>query len=1111
MLRNAGKASATASEEKAKEKNKIYNRRIDKEIKNLKESKLLHNNNVYITVSQADGEEQKRDDRVLGDSLDDQERNKHLFLLETFSEEYFQRDNFFLSNFTKHIKIVKEKINGGVYPTNGHGSSSRSILGELEKYEEYKNNLCPFFGIYETLNLESIFESFQNFLSEISFFMPIFETFKNGFMREQRIFGGMSEEDCAEENLPWEGRQSSEFSFFTNTFFEIIYKDFTTHLVAIQREVTLKLQKDEAYEEKSFYEIFSHFFHKYYSIKESAVFSFFLFEDYPFSKPYVNIDTLPFCFFKKKTHTKLKGDKYNQKNILNILLPQMEKGWIPKITIGNLFEECQKLVHVIFFFYQYKVYLFFYYLMKHKIFELFLKGNCKVNLETYPLVYAYVAAVDKKLVTQKRGRKKNYSNLLYSIDNCECINQDFLLYKLLYNYKKVKRKLASHVLDDGGRTPLTGHLMQMRKKRYEYYMYLFFLLFIFFLPLFVKNVFIYQTEEIQHYLQNAGNSGLVHVENVASDTQGGGNHPLFWVYMGGISRVSSTWGDDVRKAHPGEGAHTARGNTDKEEATKPGDSPVGSSDSREEEGQQGRVISSAARTPHDGRSGPPPRALATALLAISEFLLFTLGVIYNLRLLKKRTKHSNQVLNICSAMLILYSPIFISKNANYVRTLSLGLLFWAINLILQKKMYLSICVYFIATYFDLRNLSFFVSFLFIYVYISSMYVRRSGNRVKTSLKNWCHVCRHVLLYVLSFAVTTYILFYLFSTDQVGWVDIAKRCVNFLSTYLEHTGEAFTRSHAALPTQAATGGNGSTHSGRIATGGDISLIGNSHRAQIFFLALIPHMLSVLLNYLLVVNTIAKLYVSLSVSCIMFVFTSWGDPHSCDYYLTALQIFQLLFINVVRSSSILLNVLISSFIVLTSDRFNVYLFCLTIFHFAFHIYLMFPWVNFLPNVNYHFRVCLHLVSQLCRYVVCNLHHLYETSIKDIALSFVVMLFPHSSAIAPLHEKNTRDIIRRKEMQLKIIFCLCSHLSRDCLHLPLTGFSLALFLLLGFLRLHSPQGPPRTALCTLKCLLVTTLLATLLVLYTKRKQFRKLDFLSIPQSACKRAFPLERPKKL
>ncbi|ANQ10714.1 Uncharacterized protein PCOAH_00049800 [Plasmodium coatneyi] len=1127
MLRNTGKAS-TAASEKAKEKNKIYNKRIDKEIQNLKQSKLLDDSNVYITVSQ-ENEEQNSDPVVFGHSLDNTESNTYLLLLETFSEEYFQSENFFVSNFINHIKVVKEKIKGGAFPTSGHRSSNTSLIGEVYKYGEYKNSLCPFFGVYETLCLESIFESFQNFLSEICFFRQIFETFKNGFMREQRIFGGMSEEDRAEENSPWDSRQSSEFSFFTNTFFEIIYKDFTTHLQTIQREIIIKLQEGEEYEEESFYEIFSEFFYKYYSIKESVMFSFFVFEDYPFSKPYVNIENLPSSFFKKKTQKKLKGDKYNQKNILNILLHQKGEGWIPKITIGNLFEECQKFVHVIFFFYQYKVYLFFYYLMKHKIFELFLKSHCKVNLETYPLVYAYVAAVDKKIVA-KTERKKNYSNLLYSIDNCECINQDFFLYKFFYNYKRVKRKLASPVVDDEGKTTaLTDHLMEMKKKRYKYYIYLFFLLFLFFLPLFIKNVFIYQTEEIQYYLQNAGNSCFVHFENMPSDTQGWGNHPLFWVYMGGISKVSSTWmGDDVKNGHPGEGAHTVRGKMDKEGASKQGDNLVGSSDNREE-GQEERVTNSTASTQHDGakdngissnvknaqnggKSDAPPKGIITVLLAISEFLLFTLGIIYNLRLLKKRIEHNNLVLNICSAMLILYSPIFISKNTNYVTTLSLGLLFWAINLILQKKMYMSICVYFISIYFDLRNLSFFVPFLFIYVYISSMYVRRKGNKVKTSLKNWCHVCRYVLLYLLSYGVITYFLFYIFSSDQIGWMDTAKRCARFLGAHLERTGEAFPgRSHVASSIRGATTWNGSKHTERMVDGGGILPVGNPHHAQIFFLSLIPHMLSILINYLLVVNTIAKLYVSLAVSCIIFFFTSWGDSNSCDYFLTVLCIFQFLFINVVRSSSILFNVLISSFIVLACDSFNVYLFWLSIFYFLVHIYLMFPWVNFLPNVNYHFRVFFHLVCQLCRYVVCNLLHLYETCIKDFALSFVVILFPHSSVIAPLHEKNTQYIIQRKEIQRKIIFCLCSHLSRDFLHLPLTCFSLALFLLLGFLRLHTPQRSLRTALCTLKCLVVTTLLAILLLFYTKRKQFRKLDFLSIPQSARKRAFPLERPKKL
>eukprot|EP00366_Plasmodium_knowlesi_P003340 XP_002260837.1 hypothetical protein, conserved in Plasmodium species [Plasmodium knowlesi strain H] len=1102
MLRNTGKVS-TAASEKAKEKNKIYNRRIDKEIENLKQSKLFDDNNVYITVSQEKEEVQNNNHVVFGHSLDNTEKNTYLLLLETFSDEYFQSDNFFVRNFMSHIKIVKEKITDGDFPKTVDGNSNTFLLTEVYKYGEYKNTLCPFFGLYETLCLESIFESFQNFLSEICFFRQIFETFKNGFMREQRMFGGMSEEDREEENFPWEGRESSEFSFFTNTFFEIIYKDFTTHLQTIQREIITKLQEDEKYQEISFYENFSEFFYKYYRIKESVVFSFFVFEDYPFSKPYVNIENLPFCFYKKKTHKKLKGDKYNQKNILNILLHQKNEGWIPKITIGNLFEECQKLVHVIFFFYQYKVYLFFYYLMKHKIFVNFFKSNFKVNLETYPLVYAYVAAVDRRLVAQKTKRKKNYSNLMYSIDNCEYINQDFFLYKFFYNYKKIKSKLASPLFDDEDKTTaLTGNLMQIKKKRYKYYIYLFFLLFLFFLPLFIKNVFIYQTEEIQYYLQNAGNTHFMHFENVPIERQGLGNHPLFWIYMAGISRVTSAWmGDGVKKGHPGQGAHIVREKADTEEASKQGDNFIRSSD-RREESQEASVQNSTESTPHDrgksnglsenvkntqneGKYDVSAKGLSTVLLAISEFVFFTLGIIYNLRLLKKRIEHNNLVLNICSAMLILYSPIFISKNTNYVTTLSLGLLFWAINFILHKRMFMSICVYFIAIYFDLRNLFFFVPFLFIYVYISSIYVRRKGNKVKSSLKNWCHVCMYVVLYILSYGVITYFLFYIFSADQIGWVGTAKRCVHFLGAHLERTGEAFVgRSHLASSIRAATKGNGNTYTGNFVDGGDMHIIYNSHRVQIFFLSLIPHILSALINYLLVMNTIAKLYVSLAASCIIFFFTSWGDINSCYYLLTVLYILQFLFINVVRSSSLMFNALISSSIILTSDNFNVYLFCLSILYFVLHIYLMFPWVNLLPNVNYHFRVCLHLVSEVWMYIVCKMHYLYETSIKDIALSFVVILFPnHSSAMTPLHEKNTRYIIQRKEIQRKIIFCLCSHLSLDFLHLPLTCFSLALFLLLGFLRLF----------------------------YTKRKKFRKLDFLSTPHSARKRAFPQERPKKL
>ncbi|GAW83061.1 hypothetical protein, conserved [Plasmodium gonderi] len=1164
MLRNTGKfPNNTFEEDKVKEKTIIYNRRIDKEIKNLKESKLIHDKNVYITINQvnqanqADVVEENNNHILLEHNSVGTKWNKYLCLLESFNEKYFQSDTFFLRNFVNNVKNLKKKINTRSYMTNDDVISP-TVLEELNKYNRYANVVCPFFDIYEILNFGSIFDNFSDFLNEICYFLENFEIFKNGFMKEQRVFGNLSENNET-ENDPFDSHENSKFSFFTNTFFEIIYKDFTIHLRNIQREVINKVLYSNDYEEESFYETFSLFFHRYYSINESVVFSFFIFDDYPFSKPYVNIDHVPFCLLRKKNQRKLKGDKYNKRNVISILLHE-EKGWVPKITIVNLFEGSQNFVHKLFFYYQYKIYLFYYYLNKHKIFERFFENNCKVNFETYPLVYAYVATVDKKLATQKVKRKKNYSNLLYSINNCEFINQNILLYKFFYTYKKLKRKNYY----PGNVEKITSsiqQIIQIKKKKYEYYIYLFFLLFIFFLPQFIKNVYIYHSEEIQNYLTYVGKNGFAQFGNLKDDdARTVRTHPLFYVYVERLSRFNF--------------AQMSKGRNAFDTASIPDEEPnfhgdkekrVNKKLGKEEKGQLGKdavenriksskdmmkeMESSAPSTTSDALSrkgewsnsektkndkidnnliitqkkksaerGIEKNAriniLTIVLLAITEFLVFTLGVIYNLHLLKKRMNHNNFVVNICSSMLILYNPLFYSNNTNYVTVFSLGLLFWTLNFILLKRMYISLVVYFIATYFDTRNLSFFFPILFIYTYTNSRYVIRKGNKVKSIFKNWYDVVKHVLLYTLTFFMISLFFFYTFSEEQIPWITIIKRCLHFISEHFEALGQSFIKNnngsfYSSSDTKTMTGGNESRNMG----GSYSNIVENISYRYIFFPCYIPHILIILFNYLIVVNTIAKLYCSLMFSSIVFFFMSWGNHYCCNYFLTVLLILLFLFINVVRSSSILLNIIFTSYIIITSDSFNIYLFSLTIFYFLFHFYLMFPSHNFLLNINYHAYICFKLIKQVCSYVLCNMVYLYETSIKNIVLSFVVMLFSSSSSsvITPPDENYTRDILQRKEIQLKIILCLYSHLPRDFLHIPVTLFTFVLFILLGFLRVHAQRRYPKIALHSLKLLTVITLLTILLLFYTKRKKFKKLDFLSTPESACKRTFPLERSKKL
>ncbi|SBS99092.1 hypothetical protein, conserved [Plasmodium malariae] len=322
MLRNVGKEHSNSfNVDKTKERNNIYNRRIDKEIKNLKESKLIDNENVYITLNENNNVDEDNDTH----NCDNIKKNKYLYLLETFNEKYFLNKNFFFKNFINHVKILKSNQTTSFY-TN-QNENWPSIFAELSKYNTYKNSLCPFFNIYELLRFRGIFADFSSFLKEISYFLEIFEVFKNEFMKEQNSFNVSSTNKAVKSYSEREAKEKKEeeqdeFNFFTNIFFEILYKDFTNHLRNVQSEIINKILYSNEFEKEYFYNTFSVFFHKYYSIKESIVYSFFIFDDYPFSKPCVNLDHLPFCLLKKKSQEKLTGDKYNKRNILNLLLSE---------------------------------------------------------------------------------------------------------------------------------------------------------------------------------------------------------------------------------------------------------------------------------------------------------------------------------------------------------------------------------------------------------------------------------------------------------------------------------------------------------------------------------------------------------------------------------------------------------------------------------------------------------------------------------------------------------------------------------------------------------------------------------------------------------------------
>ncbi|KAI4835846.1 hypothetical protein MKS88_005063 [Plasmodium brasilianum] len=902
MLRNVGKEHSNSfNVDKTKERNNIYNRRIDKEIKNLKESKLIDNENVYITLNENNNVDEDNDTH----NCDNIKKNKYLYLLETFNEKYFLNKNFFFKNFINHVKILKSNQTTSFY-TN-QNENWPSIFAELSKYNTYKNSLCPFFNIYELLRFRGIFADFSSFLKEISYFLEIFEVFKNEFMKEQNSFNVSSTNKAVKSYSEREAKEKKEeeqdeFNFFTNIFFEILYKDFTNHLRNVQSEIINKILYSNEFEKEYFYNTFSVFFHKYYSIKESIVYSFFIFDDYPFSKPCVNLDHLPFCLLKKKSQEKLTGDKYNKRNILNLLLS--EKKWVPKITIENLFEESQKFVHTLFFYYHLYIYrtseIINYLNLSNSASLTFQEDKQNTSVNNHPLFYAYIKLLKK--ITNNENTKgentHNSSSLSNGGENAEENEQR----KATFNHSNKKKKNENGTIIDEEKGTNDQQAVRGEEK-------------------------------------GKSEQNLMNGEEKLRNEQ---------IHLSSVDRGS------------------ARVNT--------------------------RLS--------DGEGGAINLLLIITMLSVTEFLFFSLGVIYNLKLLRKKFEHNNFVINICSSVLILYNPILFCGNTNYVVQF-----YWYRNL--------RNCFNFFTSHFDSTEKVF-------------MQYRQSKNLVHT--------------------VTT-----IFSSSN---------------TLINHY--------------------------RVVT-------------------YAPFIITIIFNYFFVVNTVNKLYSSFIVSSIVFLLT-WWTHLSCTYLLTFLLVLLLLFINILGSSSLFLNILFSSYIIITDENFNFYIFALTIVYFLFHIYLMSPSSNFIQNINYQAKIGAHLIAHIFNYLLTNIVHLYETSIKSFVSSFVIMLFSSSSSsiITLPNEKDIQEIVQKKEIQKKIIFCLYSHLSHDYLIIPLSYFSAFLFLMLGSLKLCFPRVSIKFAVFILKLFILLSLLTILLIFYTKRKKFRKFDFLSIPHSAYKTTFPLQRSKK-
>ncbi|SOV24896.1 conserved Plasmodium membrane protein, unknown function [Plasmodium sp. DRC-Itaito] len=1104
MLRNVAKSSSdnAVEDDKLKNKNEIFKKRIHKEIKRLKESKVIDDINVYITFKESND---SSDDKIQSNNkYNDSNICKYVHLLQTFDEKYFLEENFFVNNFIKHIIILKKNNN----ISDSYKEENSYISNELIKYYTYKNSTCPFYNIFEILNFEKFFNSFNSFLNEINNFLDIFEIFKKDFMKEQNIFYNqkykIQEKKNVKENY---SEEKDNIEYFTNIFFEIIYKDFISYISKIQREIINNIYSSDEYEFENFYKKFFIFFNKYYNLKESIVYSFFIFHDYPFSKPLINFEHFPFSIFKKKRQQNLMGENYNKKNVLNTLLK--EQKWMPKITLENLFEESKKFVDNLFFYYQYKIYLFYYYLNKHKIFEMFFQNNFTIHIDNYNVIYSYIFKVDKKLISNKiKGKtitpKKNYSNLLYSLNNCECINPNIVFYKFFYLYKKLKSK--NYETHDQ-----FSLLRAQKKKTYQYFMYLFFIIFIFFIPQIIKNIYIYNTDETNAYI-NEPYPILKPNKNVD-------NYVIFNGYVN-LIRTSIHYFDKNEDDNTYMGNNTFYDNITNEEANEQDSykeraiySNINNNNNNmnnmnNRNNMNDPLILNNNKTENDvisnikNKKGEKGKNMFLIISSLFELLLFSLGITYNLYLLRKRYEQSNFVVNICSSMLILYNPILFCSYKNHMIVISIGLLIWSINFMLLKRIFLCIVVYFISIYFNIINIIYFFSFFFIYVYINSRYIIKRGNQIKSQFKSKLSILKYAFIYLIIFMIISCILIYIFFDKERKKEDVFTNLIINPIKYWYH--KYFLKVYFN-----SNKGKNNVYGHNMWESMKFIIKSNIHIDNYYIIKYSPFFITFLFNYFFSVNTIIKFYASLTFSSIIFLFMSY-TYFSSNYLLIFIIIKLLLFINILGTSSVLLNILLSSYIIIANDHFYFYTFCLTILYFIFHIYLMCPSNNLFQNISYQLKISSELIKNLYYFFLSNIHHLYEAHIKHIILSFIIIFYP--SVLNNLsNEKTIKNIIQKKNIQKKIILCLYSHIHHDYFFIPLSCFSFCLFVMLGILKLYYSLAYIKIAVYIFQFFTICSLFSILMLFYIKRKSFRKFDFLSIPDSSSKRTFPLERSKKL
>lgn len=1222
MLRNIGKGPNEISEEaRNKDKEDIFKKRIQREITKLQESKLIDGRDIYITINEQWDENEEKEKNASGVVL----KKKYYYILGTFNESYFSKEHFFYVNFIEHIRNARK---GNILNLQ-ENCEDLYIFEELENYYKYKNTFCPFYNLFDALNFQYIFDNnFLTYLRDLNDFGNIFQTFKNAFVIEQHIYRtgegrrlGATEqekflffdknENTYDKFSNEEGRKRKEIdleldeqkerdseernAFYTNVFFEILYKDFTNHLSEIHIEVgdhlwrnDTKREETEGREEEkknaedengngngnkkkegntkepfSRYKDFFLFYIRYYPIRENVVFSYYVPDDYPFSKPFISVEHLPVSILNEKSQIRIMGDMYNRKNILQML---QTSEWLPKTTLDILLVESKNMVNKLFFYYQYKIYLFYYYLKKHKIFSLFFENHFRITFNCYNFIYSYVVKVDNRLATKQwKIRKRNYVYNRFSVfRNVECVNGNSLLYKMLYAYKQLKNENYGI---KGSKKVYTGVWKGKCKRFLSFFSFLLFVIF----PLVIKSflVYKYNSSDEMFFFFN---------EHFFDDMKDEGNRvPMFHTVRTKATRddalvvmlksfeknnTNEKKTETKRKINTeeekGKEKRTDREEgiqeTEKEEKVSESGFLKQNERSKEENNMhtESDVVIDEPRNRNESlrrnqdtdksefmkrpdaestiydvdelKKINKNRIRVILCLAISEFLFFSLGIMYNLRLLRKKNENFSFFINIFSSFLIFYNPVFFLNKQNHINILTVGLLYWSKNFLILKKMYWSVLCYFCSIYFNIRNINFFFPYLFIFVYMNSRIVRKIGNLFECRYKSKYQVVKYVMAYCSLFILCSYLFFSFFTLGRFSffengffltYMDFMR---NYFYGYFKNVDRAFgasmwnqlhfvTRYMNGIFPSADYGSSSVSSVSSSRRSGEINNVSNSG-ANLIFSAFnyVPFFLIFLFNYSSPINTIMKFYSSIFLSSSLFLLLSSNATNALLLYII---VYLLLFINITQSFSIVLNILFSSYIIVKSSTFNLPQFVFSCLYFLSHIYLLHPLHKFSANMKYQILLIREILKTGARLLLSNFVYFHETCLKNTFASFVLLIAPVSFNNMS-NEKKIESVALKMMLQKKILFCLYCHINHRYLFVPLSYLAFLLFLIFGFSKLYFSTFYFKL-LSAIEFLIFLSILSILLMFYINRKNFSKLDFLSIPDSPKKRTFTVERSKKL